>query len=214
MPIEPPSRAEEAPRAGRVLVLATRNVGKARELRALLGGLDVDLRTLDQYPAVPPLPEPGETFVQNATSKAATVAGLTGEIALADDSGLDVDALGGAPGVHSATILGPDATDEDRYRWVLDRLQGVEDSGRGARFRAVVAVARPDGEVRTFEGTCEGRVASGPRGAHGFGYDPIFYLPEYGQTMAELAPETKNRISHRRRALDAALHYLRELLAR
>ena len=196
-----------------MLVLATRNAGKVREFQTLLGALDVDIRTLEDYSEIPPLPEPGETFVENATSKATTVAGLTGEIALADDSGIEVDALDGAPGVHSATILGDGATDEDRYRWLLDRLRGVEEGRRGARFRAVVAVARPNGDVRTFEGTCEGRVALEPRGGHGFGYDPIFYVPHHGQTMAELAPDVKNRISHRRRALDAAIGYLRGLFA-
>jgi XTP/dITP diphosphohydrolase len=195
------------------LVLATRNEGKVRELRALLAGVPVDVRTLDAYSAVPPLPEPGETFVENAVSKATTVARLTGEVALADDSGIEVDALGGAPGVHSATILTGGATDVDRYRWVLEQLRGVEGGRRGARFRAVVAVAVPDGEVRTFEGSCEGRIAEGPSGKNGFGYDPIFFIPEYGQTMAQLEPDIKNRISHRRRALDPAIEYLRTLFA-
>jgi XTP/dITP diphosphohydrolase len=194
-----------------VLVLATRNAGKVRELRALLGDLPVEVRTLDDYPEIPPLPEPGDTFGENAISKATTAARLAGEVALADDSGIEVDALGGAPGVHSATILGNHATDEDRCRWLLDQLRGVDEGRRTARFRAVVAVARPDGGVRVFEGSCPGRVASSPRGAHGFGYDPIFYLPEHGRTMAEVGPEVKNRISHRRRALDAALGYLRSL---
>lgn len=190
------------------IALATRNPGKLRELRALLADLPVTLRALDEFPQVPRLPETGDTFAANATSKALTVARLTEHVALADDSGLEIDALGGAPGVASATFLGPGATDADRNAWVLDRLRGVPDGRRAARYRAVVAVATPDGAVRTFEGTCEGRIAAKPRGAEGFGYDPIFFLPAYGRTMAELAPELKNRISHRAAALAAARGYL------
>ncbi len=194
------------------IVLATRNRGKIRELRALLADLPVRVLTLDDYPAIPPLPETGETFEANATSKAATVARLTGRIALADDSGLEVDALGGAPGVHSATFLGPHATDADRNAWVLARMRGVEEEHREARFRAVVAVSTPDGAVRTFEGTCEGRIAGAPRGAGGFGYDPIFFVPEQGRTMGELPPEAKNAISHRARALWAARDHIASLV--
>ncbi len=196
-----------------VVVLATRNPGKVREMLALLAGLPVQIRTLDDYPAIPTLPEVGTTFEANATGKAVTVARLAGQVALADDSGLEVDPLGGAPGVDSATFLGPAATDEDRNAWVLGRLRGVAEGLRTARFRAVVAVARPDGDVRSFEGTCEGRIADAPRGDYGFGYDPIFFVPAYGRTMAELPPEIKNRISHRARAVEAARPYL-EALAR
>jgi XTP/dITP diphosphohydrolase len=193
-------------------VLATRNRGKVLELRALLAGLPVVVRALDAYPGAPVLPEPAETFAENARSKAVAAARFTGEVAVADDSGLEVDALDGAPGAHSATILGPTATDEDRYRWVLDRLRGVEEGRRAARFRAVVAVATPDGDVETFEGVCEGRIADRPRGEHGFGYDPILFLPAYGRTMAELPPAVKNAISHRGRALEAARVHLRWLV--
>lgn len=194
------------------VVLATRNRGKVRELEALLEGLAVWVRTLDDYPHVPVLPEDGGTFEENAIGKAVSVARLTGEIALADDSGLEVDALGGAPGVASATFLGPAATDDDRNRWVLSRLRGLDAGLRTARYRAVIAVALPDGSVRTFEGTCEGRITEQPRGHHGFGYDPIFFVPAYGRTMAELPPEIKNRISHRALALAAARPYLVALI--
>ncbi len=194
------------------IALATRNQGKVREFQALLAGLAVDLRTLDEFPHVPLLPETGGSFAANATSKAATAARLTGLIALADDSGLEIDALGGAPGVNSATFLGPEATDEDRNAWVLDRLRGTPDDHRTARYRAVVAVATPDGAVRTFEGTCEGRIAGGPRGTEGFGYDPIFFIPACGRTMGELAPDVKNRVSHRAKALEAARGYLTTLV--
>ncbi len=196
----------------RIVVLATRNRGKLRELEALLAGLPVRVQTLDDYPDVPILPEIGDTFEDNAKSKARNVAWLAGQIALADDSGLEVDMLGGAPGVNSATFLGPTATDEDRNTWVLGKLRGVEEGLRTARYRAVVAVATSGGTVRTFEGTCEGRIADGPRGHEGFGYDPIFFVPAYGRTMGELPPEIKNQISHRARALAAARDYLVTLI--
>jgi XTP/dITP diphosphohydrolase len=194
------------------IVLATRNRGKATELTALLAWLPVRVLTVADFAHVPEMPETGETFEANATSKATLVASLTVRIALADDSGLEVDALGGAPGVHSATFLGPHATDADRNAWVLARLRGVEGDARTARFRAVVAVATPDGSVRTFEGACEGRIADAPRGTGGFGYDPIFFVPEYGCTMGELPPESKNAISHRARALWAARAHIASLV--
>jgi XTP/dITP diphosphohydrolase len=194
-----------------LLVLATRNPGKVRELEALLAGLPVQVETVEGYPHVPILPETGRSFEANAIDKATTVARLTGQVALADDSGLEIDLLGGAPGVDSATFLGPEATDEDRNLWVLGRLRGAEEGLRTARYRAVVAVAQPDGTVRTFEGTCEGRIADAPRGYHGFGYDPLFLVPAYGRTMAELPPEIKNQISHRGKALAAAREYLAAL---
>lgn len=192
----------------RILVLATRNRGKVRELEAMLADLSVQIRTLDDYAAVPLLPEVGRTFEANATSKAVTVAELTGEVALADDSGLEIDALGGAPGVDSATFLGREATERDRNDWVLGRLRGMPEGLRSARYRAVVAVAEPGGSAQTFEGSCDGRIAEAPRGDYGFGYDPIFFVPAYGRTMAELPPEIKNRISHRARALEAARRHL------
>jgi XTP/dITP diphosphohydrolase len=196
----------------RIVVLATRNRGKLRELEALLAGLAVRVQTLDDYPGIPILPEADDTFEANARSKALTVARLTGHIALADDSGLEVDALGGAPGVNSATFLGPNATDDDRNLWVLGKMRGLEEGLRTARYRAVVAVALPEGAVRTFEGSCEGRIADGSRGVEGFGYDPIFFVPAYGRTMGELPPEIKNQISHRARALAAAHGYLAALI--
>ncbi len=197
----------------RAVVLATRNRGKARELEALLAGLPARACALDDFPDIPDLAEPGDTFDANAVAKATTAADLTGCIAVADDSGIEIDALGGAPGVRSATFLGPAATDDDRNAWVLERLRGVPEGQRTARYRAVVAVATPDGTVRTFEGVCAGRIADAPRGRAGFGYDPIFFVPAYERTMAELPPEVKNQISHRARALAAARPYLEALVA-
>jgi len=194
------------------VVLATRNRGKARELQALLAGVPVLIRTLDDFPEVPSIPESGHTYEANAVAKASTVARLTGNIALADDSGIEIDALDGAPGVNSATFLGPDATDVDRNTWVLGRLEGMASPRRTARYRAIVAIATPDGAIRAFEGMCEGRIAEAPRGSEGFGYDPIFVVADLEQTMAELSPATKNRISHRARALAAARGYLESLV--
>ncbi|MBI3975825.1 MAG: RdgB/HAM1 family non-canonical purine NTP pyrophosphatase [Armatimonadetes bacterium] len=194
-----------------VVVLATRNPGKVRELARLLADLPIDLKSLLDFPQVPPLSEDGATYAENATGKALAVARATGLVALADDSGLEVDALDGAPGVHSSRWLGEEATDADRNAAVLARLRGVPPSARMARFRAIVAIAHRDATVRTFEGVVEGRIADIPAGEHGFGYDPIFLVTEHGRTMAELGPEIKNRISHRARAVRAARAYLATL---
>jgi XTP/dITP diphosphohydrolase len=194
------------------IVLATRNEAKRAELERMLADLPFEVRTLHDYPDVPPLPEEGETYEANARSKALTVAWWVGELALADDSGLEVDYLEGRPGVRSARFLGEDATDEDRNREILRLLEGVPPENRTARYRAVVAVAFPDGRVRTFEGTCEGAIALEPRGRGGFGYDPIFYVPELDRTVAELTPAEKDWISHRGQALRKAREFLRSLV--
>ncbi len=193
----------------RPLVLATRNGDKIREIAAIYAHLDLDLHTLREWPAIEDLPEDAATYAENAAGKAAAAAAATGFIALADDSGIEIDALGGEPGVHSRRFLGEAASDADRNARILALLRDVPDAGRTARYRAVVAVARPGGEVRVFEGTCEGAIARTPRGRHGFGYDPIFLVA--GRTMAELSPEAKNLISHRARALKAAEPYLTTL---
>ncbi len=210
MPKMPRSDAFSRPE----IVLATRNKGKVVEIASLLADLNVLVRSLEEFPEVPPLPEEGETFLENAKSKALTVAQITGRIAMADDSGLEVDALGGMPGVHSSRFLGEEATDATRNAWILEQLRGIPPHQRTARFRAVAAVALPSGEVYTFEGVVEGRIAEEPRGEHGFGYDPIFLLPEYGKTFAELGPEVKNRLSHRAKAVSAAKEFLRQLFSR
>jgi len=144
--------------------------------------------------------------------KATAYARTSGLLTLADDSGLEVDALGGEPGTRSARYAGQGASDEDRYRLLLSKLEGMPWQQRTARFRCVIAVARPQGGVHTAQGTCEGVIAFEPRGERGFGYDPVFYVPEHGQTMAELEPEVKNRISHRARAAEGARRILQELL--
>ncbi len=196
----------------RRLVLATRNPAKRAELERMLADLPVEVRSLVDYPELPPLPEEGNTYEENARSKALTVARALGEVALADDSGLEVDYLEGQPGVHSARFLGEEATDEDRNREILRRMEGVPPENRTARYRAVVAVAFPDGRVHSFEGTCEGAIALEPRGKGGFGYDPIFYLPELDRTVAELTPQEKDLISHRGQAVRQAREFLLSVL--
>ena len=196
------------------LVLATRNAKKVEELKALLAPIAIGVKVLSllDFPDVPETPETGATFAENAELKAKAAARATGRIALADDSGLEVDALGGRPGVYSNRFAGPEASDRDKYTRVLELLKGVPDKDRTARFHAAVAVATPEGKAVVVEGTCEGRIAHEPKGEGGFGYDPIFYLPELGRTMAELSPDEKNRISHRGKALRAAKQLLAEIL--
>jgi XTP/dITP diphosphohydrolase len=194
------------------LLVATNNPGKVREYEALLKGLPLTLTYPAQEGIDVEVEETGSTFAENACLKAAAYARASGLLTLADDSGLEVDALEGAPGTRSARYAGQGASDEDRYRLLLSKLEGVPWERRTARFRCVIAVATLQGEVRTAEGTCEGVIAFEPKGEHGFGYDPVFYMLEHGQTMAELEPEIKNRISHRAQAAEGARRILQELL--
>jgi|YNPNPStandDraft_1061719.scaffolds.fasta_scaffold32904_2 XTP/dITP diphosphohydrolase len=193
------------------ILIATHNRGKLREYAALLAGLPIEWVTLDDVGVSTEVEETGSTFEQNALLKAEAYARLSGLPTLADDSGLEVDALGGAPGVQSARYAGSDASDADRYRLLLERMKNVPDAQRSARFRCVVALYIPGGEVYTAEGICEGRITHAPRGTYGFGYDPVFFVNECGVTMAELAPEIKNRISHRARAVQALRPQLAKL---
>ncbi len=195
------------------LLLATRNPGKLSELRALLGGLPLECTSLVELGTDVEVPEIGATFAENATLKARGYAQLSGLTTLADDSGLEVEALGGAPGVQSARWAGPRATDADRVRLLLQRLQGVPVSARWAQFRCVAAVATRDGRLFTSEGTLRGLIAQEPRGRHGFGYDPVFFVPELGLTVAEMEPETKNRLSHRAQAIRGTRPILEALAA-
>jgi len=184
------------------LLVATNNPGKVREYEDLLVGLPLEVTFPAQEGIALEVEESGATFEENARLKALAYARASGLLTLADDSGLEVDALGGAPGVRSARYAGAGASDADRYQKLLDALVGVPEAQRTARFRCVVALAWPDGTVRTAEGRCEGQIGLAPRGEHGFGYDPVFIVDGFGgQTMAELPPEVKNRISHRARAV-------------
>jgi len=184
------------------LLVATNNLGKVREYEELLAGLPFEVTFPAQEGIALEVEESGATFEENARLKALAYARASGLPTLADDSGLEVDALGGAPGVRSARYAGPGASDVDRYQKLLDALAGVPEDQRTARFRCVVALAWPDGTVHTAEGRCEGQIGWAPRGEHGFGYDPVFIVDGFGGlTMAELEPEVKNRISHRARAV-------------
>jgi XTP/dITP diphosphohydrolase len=197
--------------APRRIVLATRNRHKLIELRRMLEPLGVDLVGLDDVaPEVGDLVEDGETFAENARSKARQAAAITGLPALADDSGLEVDALGGAPGVRSARFAGGHGDARANTALLLERLEGVPDAGRTARFRCVIALVDPaiDGEP-LFEGACEGRIAHAERGRGGFGYDPVFFLPDRGVTVAELDDREKDAISHRGQAVARLASYLR-----
>ncbi len=192
------------------LVLATRNPDKGRELTALLSDFGISIRTLAEFPAVPEVVEDGETCEANAIKKAVTVARVTGLPAVADDTGLMVEALGGRPGVHAARYAGEGATYEDNCRKLLHELAGVPRERRGARFVTVAAIADPKGKVEAVQGVLDGLITETPAGEKGFGYDPVFFVPELGKTLAQLTPEEKNRISHRARAFAK----IKELLAK
>jgi XTP/dITP diphosphohydrolase len=186
----------------KIVIFASRNRGKLEEMRSMLADCGVALLSLDDYPHLPDIPEDGSTFLDNALTKARTVAQQTGETALADDSGLEVSALGGAPGIYSARYAGEDADDDKYIRKLLSNLEGVPPGDRDAAFRCVLVLYQPDGRYHAFEGRWEGRVAETPVGKGGFGYDPVFYVPEQGLTAAELPAELKNRISHRGKAAE------------
>lgn len=183
------------------LLIATSNQGKVREYTALLAGLNLAIVLPSDLGLREEIVESGTNYAQNALRKATTYAKASGIWALADDSGLEVDALNGAPGLHSARYAGLQASDQDRYELLLLNLKDLPEERRTARFRCAIALASPTGEAHVREGTCEGRIATAPSGSGGFGYDPVFYLPEVGCTMAELPVEAKNRISHRARAM-------------
>jgi XTP/dITP diphosphohydrolase len=197
------------------LLIATNNQGKVREYEALLQDLTgVQITFPAQEGLALEVQETGDTFAENARLKALAYARASGLPTLADDSGLEVDALDGAPGVRSARYAGPGADDVDRYRKLLAELAEVPPPRRSARFRCVVVLAMPEGDVHIAEGTCEGEIGFTPRGEFGFGYDPVFVVAGRGcQTMAELAPEIKNQISHRARAVQAMLPSLRRWLS-
>jgi len=191
------------------LVLATRNPGKLREIRKLAEGLPIVIRGLNEFPDAPEVVEDGATFADNARKKALAVARATGLTALADDSGLTVEVLGDQPGVHSARFAGPDADATANNRKLLEELQDQPAANRTAAFVCVMALCRPDGSCRFFSGRLPGTILTAPRGAGGFGYDPLFWVPEESQTLAELPLEAKNRISHRGQAMAQVLAYLR-----
>ncbi len=193
------------------IVLATRNKKKLVELTRVLAGADVKLLGLDSFPETPEVEETGLTFEENAILKATQVARSTGHYALADDSGLEVDALGGEPGVRSARYSGPDANDRKNLEKLLLEMKSVPAGKRTARFRAVIALAAPDGRViNTFSGKVEGTIGFSPAGETGFGYDPVFYPLDHDRTFAQMAAREKDALSHRAKALEKLKTYLSE----
>jgi XTP/dITP diphosphohydrolase len=186
------------------LLLATNNKGKLREYRRLFHGIPFDIVTPADLDISIEVPETGESFEENAILKATTFASASGLLTLADDSGLEVDALGGAPGPLSHRFAGKNATDPERIALLLSKLKDAPDKNRTALFRCVIAIAEPSGRVEICAGSCQGLIMDKPRGTNGFGYDPVFFLPELGKTMAELILREKNLISHRARAAEKA----------
>jgi len=190
------------------IVLATRNGHKLREFREMFQGMDISVSGLDEFPGSPEVDEDGNTFAENALKKAAAIAAHTGRITMADDSGLEVDSLGGAPGIYSARYAGEQGNDAKNNEKLLKELEGVLDENRGAQFHCVIAIVAPGGRQEIAEGICRGTIIHEGRGKQGFGYDPIFLYEPFGLTFSEMTAEQKNSISHRSRAIAA----LKEIL--
>ena len=194
----------------RKIIFATGNEEKMREIREILASLPVEVLSMKEAGIQADIIEDGKTFKENAVVKAKAIAQLSEEIVLADDSGLVIDYLNGEPGIYSARYMGEDTSYRIKNGNLIQRLEGVPDEERTARFVCAIAAAFPDGTVLTTEGTVEGRIGYEEKGENGFGYDPIFYLPEYGCTTAQLTEEKKNEISHRGKALRKMVEKLRE----
>lgn len=195
------------------LLVATHNKGKVAEFAEMLADLDVAWLSLDDVGITEDVEETGETFQANAELKALAYASQTGLLTLADDSGLEVDALDGQPGVYTARYGGPGLTHADRYHLLLRNLRDVAPAERTARFRCVIVLANAAGVIGTAVGVCDGRIAQEPAGTGGFGYDPVFFLPEQGVTMAQVPSAVKHQISHRGQAMKAITPLLRQILA-
>jgi XTP/dITP diphosphohydrolase len=197
------------------IVLATRNKKKVEEMSRILGGMDVNILTMDDFPSCPEVKEDMDTFEGNAVKKALTITKCTNKIAVADDSGLEVYALKGAPGVMSARYAGENADDVTNIEKLLKEMKDMPDEQRGARFVCCIALAFPDtplvrqGGVITFFGFAEGRIGREPRGRMGFGYDPVFYPTGYNETFAEMSPEEKDALSHRGKTLEELKEYMK-----
>jgi len=194
------------------VILATNNQGKVKELESMLTDFEVEILSLKDFPELPEVEEDGKTFEENALKKAREICVQTACITIADDSGLEVDALDGQPGVYSARFAGELKSDAANNEKLLRLLKDVPEAERTARFRCVIAVVTPQGKERFFDGACEGVIGHAAKGAEGFGYDPLFIVPAYHKTFAELGLETKNKISHRGKAFEKTVEYLREIL--
>lgn len=196
------------------IVIATSNQNKLKEFRALLNGFEVNVLSLKDFPLISPVVEDGKSFYENALKKATTVARQTGKFTVADDSGLEVEALGGKPGVFSSRFAGEEASDEENNARLLKELQGVPFDKRRAFFKCVLVMATPEGETAFVEGECKGMIIDELRGHYGFGYDPLFLVPEYDKTFSEIKPDEKNKISHRAKAFQKLLKLLPDYLPR
>ena len=193
------------------IVLATRNKKKIEEIRRILDGLNISLLTLDDFPYCPEVDENADTFEGNAIKKAVEIAQCTGKAAISDDSGIEVYALDGAPGVKSARYAGDQSDDFANNEKLLNELAGIADESRGARFICIIAIALPDGKIQTFQGIVEGHVGKKQVGTMGFGYDPLFYPKGLDMTLGQMSPEEKDSLSHRRDALEKLKTYLKSL---
>ena len=194
------------------VVVATGNPGKLEEIRQILSELDLEVVSMREAGIAREVEETGKTFEENAMLKAKGIAGLTDSIVIADDSGLEIDYLNKEPGIYSSRYLGTDVSYDIKNAALLQRMEGVPDEKRTARFVCAVAVVLPDGRSFVVRGEMEGRIGYEKAGENGFGYDPIFYLPDYGMTSAQISPEEKNRISHRGKALEKMVERLRTYL--
>ena len=192
------------------MIFATGNIGKLKEIKDILGDIGEEIISMKEAGIDIDIEENGTTFEENAIIKAKAIMEMTGQLVLADDSGLEVDALNKEPGIYSARYLGKDTSYEIKNQNIIDRLEGIEDDARSARFVCAIAAAFPDGEVIVTRGTIEGVIAHKPAGTNGFGFDPIVYVPEYGMTTGEMEPEAKNLISHRGKALRSMKKILEE----
>jgi len=186
------------------LIIATRNQKKKQEILRLLGPIKIKIWSLSDYPEVPEVVEDGQTFDDNAIKKAVTAATVAGKLVLGEDSGLEVDALDGAPGIYSSRFAGEDASDEINNQKLLRELKGVPFKKRGAQYHCSIAIAEPDGKVKVVRGICRGRIGLAKKGRSGFGYDPLFFIDKYEKTFAELGPHTKDKMSHRAKAMREA----------
>jgi XTP/dITP diphosphohydrolase len=196
------------------IIVATKNKGKVREIRSALKGLGLKIYSLNDFSNAPEIEEDGKTFTENALKKAQFYSKYFGKITIADDSGLEVDALKGWPGVFSARYAGKGASDREKNQKLLREMEGIRIAKRGARFKCVMAIFSQEGEEKVVEGSCRGRIGFKAVGKRGFGYDPVFVLPQYGKTMAQLTLEEKNKVSHRGKALRKLRKIIKVLISK
>ena len=194
------------------IIIASNNQGKVEEIKKFYKKLNMNFLSLKKFPHLPKIDEKFNTYESNAIEKARNISGITSMITLADDSGLEIDALKGKPGIHSARFGGENISDKERNQLILNLLKDVPEPLRTAKFICVIAIVKPDGETYTIKGVCEGIITKEPKGNSGFGYDPIFFLPKYNMTFAEMDKDLKNRISHRGKALREAKKILLALI--